>query len=298
MNTTRRSFIRRTTAILAGVAAAPTLFAAEGRKRSLRKAVMWNTIGYPGTVMDKLKALKFAGFDGFEAESHMNQDEVMRALDETGLKCASVCGKYHWGKPLSSPDEKVRAEGLDALKQTLRDAKRYGAKSVLLVPGTARNGVTYQECWDRSIAGIKQVIPLCEETGVKIAIENVWNEFLMKPQQAKDYLDAINSPWVGWHFDIGNHLKFGPSEEWVKVLGKKILALHFKEYGNELDANGKAKGFNVKFLEGSNHWPAIMAELDKVGYNGWAITEMPGNQTKDAESLKEFSSRLDRILAS
>jgi hexulose-6-phosphate isomerase len=120
----------------------------------------------------------------------------------------------------------------------------------------------------------------------------------MKPQQAKDYLDAINSPWVGWHFDIGNMIKFGPSEEWVKVLGKKILALHFKEYGNEPGPDGKVKGFSVQFLEGSNHWPQIMAELDKVGYNGWAITEMPGNQTKDAESLKEFSSRLDRILAS
>src|SRR5215210_122988 len=122
MNTTRRNFIRATTGVVAGFAIAPTLLSAEAKKRSWKKAVMWNTIGYPGTVMDKLRALKAAGFDGFEAESHMNQDEVMKALDETGLQCASVCGRDHWKKPLSSPDEKVRTEGIEALKQTIRDA--------------------------------------------------------------------------------------------------------------------------------------------------------------------------------
>jgi L-ribulose-5-phosphate 3-epimerase len=228
----------------------------------------------------------------------MNQDEVVRALSETGLKAASVCGSRHWSKPLSSPDEKIRAEGLAALKQTIRDAKRYGATSILLVPGVARNGVTFQECWDRSIAGIREAIPLCEETGVKIAIENVWNDFIMKPQQAKDYLEAINSPLVGWHFDIGNHIKFGPSEEWIKVLGKRILKLHIKEYSTKPDASGKAPGFGVKLLEGDNHWPAIMAELDKIGYRDWGITEQPGGQTKDEASLKEFSAVLDQVLAS
>jgi sugar phosphate isomerase/epimerase len=82
------------------------------------------------------------------------------------------------------------------------------------------------------------------------------------------------------------------------MLGKKILKLHIKEYSTKPDASGKAPGFNVKLLEGDNHWPAIMAELDKCGYNGWAITEQPSAQTKDAESLKEFSARLDKVLAS
>ena len=299
MKTSRRQFLQNTATLVAATTFSAPLFAAgEKPKRQIKKAMMWGTIGYKGSVLEKCQALKAASFDGVEPDSHMNQDEVVKALEETGLKAASVCGSRHWSKPLSSPDEKVRAEGLDALKQTIRDAKRYGASSILLVPGVARNGVTFQECWDRSIAGIRAAIPLCEETGVKIAVENVWNDFIMKPQQAKDYLDAIDSPWVGWHFDIGNHIRFGPSEEWIKMLGKKILKLHIKEYSTKPDASGKAPGFNVKLLEGDNHWPAIMAELDKCGYNGWAITEQPSAQTKDAESLKEFSARLDKVLAS
>ena len=294
MKTSRRHFLQRIGTALAGTALVTPLFAAEAKtKRQLKKAIMYDTIGYKGTVLEKFLALKAAGFEGVELSSHMNQDEVMRALDETGLKAASVCGSKHWSKTLSHQDEKVRAEGLEALQQTLRDAKRYGATSILLVPGTVNKDVTYEQCWERSIAGIRAALPLCQETGVKIAIENVWNNFIMKPQQAKDYLDAINSPFVGWHFDIGNMIKFGPSEEWIKVLGQRILKLHIKEYGT-----APGKGFGVKFFEGDNHWPAIMAALDKVGYTGWAITEQPGNQTKDAESMKEFSALLDKVLAS
>ncbi|HEY0550218.1 MAG TPA: sugar phosphate isomerase/epimerase family protein [Verrucomicrobiae bacterium] len=299
MKTSRRQFLQSTTTVLTAAAIGAPLFAAEEKpKRQLKKAIMWGTIGYKGTVMEKCRALKAAGFEGVEPNSHMDQDEMVRALEETGLKAASVCGDRHWGRPLSSSDEKVRAEGLEALKQTIRDAKRYGATSILLVPGKVEKEVTFEQCWERSIAGIRQAIPLCEETGVKIAVENVWNNFLMKPEQAKKYLDEINSPWVGWHFDIGNHVRFGPSEEWIKVLGKRILKLHIKDYSTVADAAGKQKGFGVKLLEGSVNWPAVMSELDKIGYTGWAITEQPGAQTKDAESLKEFSATFSKVLAS
>lgn len=307
MNTSRRRFLQ-TGARFAAVTAlgAPLLgglgcSTARGARaggRQLKKAIMWDTFGMKGTVLEKFRALKAAGFHGVEASSHMNREEVAKAYRETGLLAASVCGSRHWTKTLSHQDEKVRAEGVEALKHTIQDAKHYGAPTVLLVPGVVNKDVTYDQCWERSIAGIRAVLPLCEETGVKIAVENVWNNFLMKPEQARDYVDAINSKWVGWHFDIGNHIRFGPSEEWIKVLGKRILALHIKEYSTKTDASGKAPGFGVKLLQGSNNWPAIMAELDKIGYAGWAITEMPGSQTKDEATLKEFSATLDQVLAS
>jgi L-ribulose-5-phosphate 3-epimerase len=290
MKSTRRKFIRSSGMILAGGAFGARFAVAQEKKRRLQKAIMYATIGFKGTVMEKFRAVKAAGFEGVEAMSHMNQEEVVKAYEETGLKCASVCCATHWDKTLSHPDEKVRAEGLEGLKQALRDAKKYGGSSVLLVPGVARNGVTVQQCWERSIAEIRKAIPLAEELGVKIAIENVWNEFIITPEEAKRYLDEINSPQVGWHFDIGNMIKYNAPESWIAVLGKRILKLHVKEYS-------KAKGFGVKFFEGSNNWPAIMAELDKIGYTGWAITEQPGDQTKDAEALKEFSQALDKVLA-
>ena len=295
----RRQFLIQSSTAAVLAAAAPQFLLAEDKpRRQIKKAVMYGSLAYKGTVLEKFRALKEAGFDGVEPNSHMNQDEVVRALEETGLKAASVCGSHHWGKPLSHPDEKVREEGLEALKQTIRDAKRYGASSILLVPGVVNKEVTFEQCRERSIAGIRKALPLCEETGVKIAIENVWNNFIMKPEQAKEYLDEINSPWVGWHFDIGNHIKFGPSEEWVKVLGNRILKLHIKEYSTKPGPDGKVPGFNVKLLEGDDHWPAIMAELDKCGYKGWGITEQPGEQSKDVAALKDLAQRVDKIFAS
>ena len=242
-------------------------------------------------MLEQFRAVKAAGFEGVEPMSHMQQDEVLKALEETGLKAASVCCNTHWNKPLSHPDDKVRQEGLEGLQQALKDAKRYGATSILLVPGKVNKDVSYDDCFKRSALEIRKALPLAEELGVKIAIENVWNDFVTKPEQAKAYLDEINSPLVGWHFDIGNAVRYGPPETWIPVLGKRILKLHFKEFS-------KLKSFKVKFFEGDNNWPAIMKALDDIGYDGWGISEQPGEQSKDAEALKDLSERMDRVFAS
>src|ERR1039457_4355707 len=147
----RREFLKTSAGALALTALAPGAFAAEEKtpeaaapKRAIKKGIMWATVGIKGSVLEKMKAIKEAGFEGTEMMSHMDQDEVLRARDATGLTIPSVCGRDHWSKPLSHPDPKVRAEGLEALKQTLRDAKRYGASSVLLVPAVVNKDIAYR----------------------------------------------------------------------------------------------------------------------------------------------------------
>jgi L-ribulose-5-phosphate 3-epimerase len=288
----RRDFLSTYGSMCAAGVLAPLARAVNSSKeRRIKKAIMYGTIGYKGTVLQKLQAVAAAGFEGVEPMSHMNQDEVLKALDETGLKAASVCCYTHWGKPLSHPDPKVRQEGLEGLQQSLKDAKRYGATSVLLVPGIVNKQITYDDCFKRSVAEIKKAVPLAGELGVKIAIENVWNDFITKPEQAIAFLDAIDSPMVGWHFDIGNVLRYSPPETWIPVLGKRIVKLHVKEYS-------QFKKFDVQFLEGDNHWPAIMKALDEAGYAGWGISEQPGGQSTDAAALKDLSGRMTRIFAS
>ena len=292
---TRRHFLQLSASAAAAAVLSPSFLhaadAAPKKKRALKKAMMGGTIGLKGSLVEKYKALKAAGFVGVEPMSHMNQDEVVKALEESGLKAASVCCGTHWAKPLSAPDAATREIGLEGLRQSLQDAKRYGATSVLLVPGVVNKEVTYDDCWKRSIEEIRKVIPLASDLGVKIAIEDVWNGFILKPEEAVRYLDEINSPMVGWHFDIGNVIKYNAPETWIPLLGKRILKLHIKEFS-------KAKGFGVQFFEGDNNWPAIMKALDDIGYEGWGITEQPGDQTKDVAALTEFSSRLDRVFAS
>jgi hexulose-6-phosphate isomerase len=289
----RRSFLNLT---LAGAAAA-SLSVSAAPKRMLRKAIMHSTIGVKGSVLEKYRVMKEAGFEGVEPMGGMDREEVLAALKETGLKAASVCCHTHWVKPLSAPDEGTRKIGLDGLIQSLQDAKAYGASSVLLVPGVARDGVSYQQCFDRSIVEIKKAIPVAQETGVKIAIENVGNNFIMSPEQAVQYLDAINSDWVGFHFDIGNAGRVGPAEKWINALGKRILNIHVKDYTAKRPEPGERPGPRPKLLDGDTNWPAVMKALDAANYIGWGISEQPGEQAADLESARDLATRMDKIFA-
>jgi L-ribulose-5-phosphate 3-epimerase len=297
----RRQFLTAAGGVAALSALAPGVLNAQDKataaKRNLKKGIMWATVGLKGSVLENMQAIKNAGFDGVEMMSHMDQEEVLKARDQTGLVIPSVCGRDHWGKPLSNPNPTVREAGLEALKQTLRDAKRYGATSVLLVPATVTAEVSYADAYTRSQAEIRKAIPLAEELGVKIAIENVWNQFLLSPLEAARYIDEFKSPAVGWHFDIGNVITYGWPEQWIQILGKRIQKLHIKEYSRKKrDNEGLWKGFQVPFLEGDNNWPAIMQALDNIGYTGWGIAEQGGGDSP--EGLKDLSDRMTKIFAS
>ena len=292
----RRSFLRATAGVAATAALLPHDLAAAS-KRSLRKAIMYSTIGMKGTVLEKFRAMKEAGFEGVEPLGGMDRDEVLAAFKATGLHAASVCCHTHWEKPLSAPDEATRKIGLEGLLHSLRDAHAYGATSVLLVPGVARNGVTYQQCFERSIAEIRKAIPVAQETGVKIAVENVGNNFLMSPEQAVEYLDAIHSEWVGWYFDIGNAGRVGPAERWIQVIGKRIFRIHIKDYSAKPADPATRRRAPLKLLDGDTHWPAVMKALDDAGYSGWATSEQPGNQAADVETARDLAQRMERIFA-
>lgn len=298
---TRRDFLRAGGASLVLATATTHLLAANETptpaKRTFKKAIMWGTVGMKGSLLEKMKAVKAAGFDGVEMTSHLDQAEVLKAREATGLEITSVCGERHWKLPLSHPDPKVREEGLAALKQTLRDAKAYGADSILLVPGVVNNEVNFDDCWKRSIEQIRLAIPLAEELGVKISIENVWNNFITTEDKAVSYVDEIKSPWVRWHFDAGNIIRYGDPIAWVKALGKRITRVHIKEYSRDraMRSGDVWAGFKAPLLEGANNWAGIMKALDEIGYRDYLITEQGGGDSP--EGLRDLCQRLEKIIS-
>ncbi len=266
-------------------------------KRSLKRGIMWGSIGVGKTILEKFQAAKLAGFDGVEPMSHLDRNEVLKARDVTGLIIPSVCNALHWKFLLSDPDPKVREEGVAALRVSLEDAKAYGADTVLLVPGRVSETVSYDDCWKRSVEEIKKVIPLAEKLNVKIAVENVWNNFLLSPMEAALYVDQFQSKMVGFYFDCGNILVYGWPEQWIKILGSRIAKVHIKEFSRKIaDKQGKGAGFGVKLLEGDVNWPVVMKALDDIGYSNWTTIEQPGGDTP--EGLKDLSDRLIKIHAS
>ncbi len=301
--TTRREFLKASA--LAAVALPPLAGAqgtsvAAGKKRQIKKGMMYGSVPGSLPLLEKFKLIRQAGFEGVEVNSGMDQAEVLQARDATGLVIVSVVDAVHWEKSLADSKPEVREEGRKGLETALHDAKVYGASSVLLVPAVVNEQVSYDEAYSRSVAEISKATGLAEELGVKMAIENVWNHFLLSPLEAARYIDEFHNPALAWHFDVGNVINTGWPEQWIRILGARIYKLHLKEFSRKKrDQEGLWKGFEVEYLEGDNNWPAVMKALDEIGYQGWGTAEPAywPSGVDLATRLGQVSRKLDEILA-
>lgn len=295
MSLDRRSFLRVGAAVAAGALVAPVAASGAPRRRQ-RLAAKLNMVEAEGSLTERFRILAGAGFEGVELDSPNDFDtaEVLAARDATGLVIHGVVDSAHWRQPLSDPDPAVRAAGLAALHTAIDDAHAYGASTVLLVPAVVNKHVSYADAWTRSVDGIREALPHAAERGVRIAIENVWNGFLLSPLECARYLDAFESDHIGAYFDVGNVVNFGWPEHWIAALGPRILKLDVKEYSRtKRDQEGPYAGFRVPIGEGDCDWPAVRAALAAVGFEGWATAEVPGG---DAAHLADVRTRMERAL--
>lgn len=267
---------------------APGIGAGQPRPR-LKKSLKIGMVGVEGDLRTKFQAAKDAGFDGIELDSpnDLSLRQVLDAKEATGLDIPGVVDSVHWTKPLSDPDPEVRAAGAAGLEQALRDCKSYGGETVLLVPAVVRREISYSDAYERSSLEIRKLLPLAEELGIKIAIENVWNDFLLSPLEAVRYVDEFESANIGWYMDIGNIVKLGWPAQWLRILGPRVFRLDIKDYS-------KKEAWFCGIGEGDSDWAEVMRALQDIGYHGWASAEVRGG---GAERLVEIRERMDRVFA-
>jgi L-ribulose-5-phosphate 3-epimerase len=288
--TDRRSFLGAAGAALAAASfpgQVRTAAAADEAKSPWKKAFMLGSLN-EGPPLPVFQLLKEAGFEGVELISPNKLDvkEVQAARDQTGLIIHGVSGSRHWRDTLADPDPNVVARGMDAIRQEFADCQAYGGTTVLVVPAVVNKKIHYREAYERSQQNIRNLIPDAEKHGIKIAIEEVWNKFLLSPVEFARYIDEFASPWVGAYFDVGNIVEYGYPEEWIRELGKRILKIHIKEYA-------KPKRFDYPLGEGEIDWNAVRTALREVGYEGWITAEVGlGN----LESMKDVVRRMNKLL--
>ena len=312
---TRRDFLAASAAVGAGLALAGRLDAAPW-KTTLHKAMI------DGPSEDVLNAWKAAGFEGMESshwQASPQQAAAARKMAESlGMRIHSVL--LGWGN--MNGGDAALADSVAKMETALWAAQGYGADAVLYVPCRI-GGMPMPEAWefdirfddktghlkqvvagdnskyqkyieahdhavDTSREGVQKLIPTAEKTGVIIALENVWNNLWVKPDTFTNFVASLNSPWVRAYFDIGNHVKYAPPQDWIRALGKLLVKCHVKDF--KLNADGRGGDFcNIR--DGSIDWPAVRSALEEVGYHGWMTIE-GGNL-----SLQEHSKRLDLIIA-
>jgi hexulose-6-phosphate isomerase len=163
------------------------------------------------------------------------------------------------------------------------------------VPAVVDPQTSYKDAWDRSIVAIKKVVPLAQELKVIIAIEEVWNKFLLSPLEFNNYVDSFRSPWVKAYFDVGNVVLYGYPQDWIRTLGKRIVKVHLKDFRFRRPQGGGGGNVAefVPLREGDINWPEIYKALSEIGYQGTATVEVRGGG--EAE-LREISRRVDLIL--
>jgi L-ribulose-5-phosphate 3-epimerase len=263
-------------------------FSVSADKLEIKFALKYGMIKEKGlSAQEKFQLVKDLGYDGIEVNGPTgNREELKAASEATGLPIHGVVCSTHWKLQLSDPNPDTRAKGLEGFKQAIRDAKFYGASSVLLVPGKVTKNTSYEQCWERSIIEIKKALPLAKELNINILLENVWNDFLTTPEETLRFIKELNSDLVGSYFDIGNTVRYNPPASWAPVLGKKIMKLDVKPYIIQPEGGNVWKGFKAKIGQDSNDWPAVCKSLKAIEYAGWATAEVDGgNKERLAEIL-------------
>ena len=297
---TRRHFVQSTTAAAAAI---PLLSSTTALAQSsthetaglpIKKTLKIGMINVEGSLADKFRAARKAGFDGVEMNSPgMNVDETLAAIRETGFPVDGTVCSTHWQIRHTSSDADTRAKALADLQTAIRDTHAVGGNTALLVVGHGQDGPE-DEIWPRAIENIRKALPLAAELGVFIAIENVWNHFLYNhdgdANQTADkfvkFVDELNSPWVGMQFDIGNHWKYGSMGDWIRTLGRRIVKLDMKGFS-------RADNKFTKIGEGDLDWADVRKALAEIGYTGWAAAEVGGG---GPERLAEIANNMDRAL--
>ena len=263
------------------------------------------------SVEESLKLAKDAGFDGIElalneeGETSLKSDEkefarIRKTADDLGITISSVaCGLY-WNYSLTDDDRAVREKAQTIVKKEIDMAHALGCDTCLVVPGTVcadfvdpTKVTDYQDAYDRSLETFLNLKEYAESAKVSIGLENVWNKFLTSPIEMKEFIDKINSDYVGSYFDVGNVLFNGFPEHWIKILGKRIKKVHFKDYRKEA---GALYGF-VDLLAGDVNYPAVVKALNDIGYDGWVTAEMiPNYKTYNDALIYNTSNSMDKIL--
>jgi hexulose-6-phosphate isomerase len=290
---TRRTFVAAS-GIAAAAAAADTT---TPERLPIKKAVLYSMLPKTLSPLDRFQLARDCGFEQIECgttDDPHEADALLEASKKTEVRIHSVMNRDHWKYPLSSSDADVVGKCVAGLKTSLHNAKLWGADTVLLVPAVVGPDTTYKQAWERSQKQIRDILPLAEELKIIIAVEEVWNKFLLSPLEFARYVDDFHSPWVKAYFDVGNVVIWGYPQDWIRTLGSRIVKLHLKDFSFRQNPEIKKRVPDFVMLrEGDIDWKDVHRALHEIAYRGSATVELNGG---DAAYLRDVSRRVDLIL--
>ena len=264
----------------------------------MKKGIVYSCLPN-GEPRERFEIAARAGYHGVEIPgtpraadgAYQSELETYKAAAQaSGVEIPSIMANTHWSHPLSSNDAAVRRHTAEAIAADIENARRVGANTVLVVPGVVNDETTYEEAWKNSLQELRQLAKIAEEHKITLALENVWNKFLLSPLEFRQYLQEVNSPFVKAYFDAGNILMYGVPQHWIRTLGDFVHRVHVKDFR-------RAERQFVHLLHGDVPWAQVMKALREVGYESYVTVELPPYPQLPDQMAIDSSHALDRILA-
>jgi hexulose-6-phosphate isomerase len=259
----------------------------------MKKGICYGCLPRDWSEEEKFRLAKRAGYDGIEIntlEDPADREKVSALARAVGLELPSVMHTALWQKPLSSPDEETRQAGLANLRSTIDTAKAVGATTVLVVPAVVTETQPYRQTYELSLRSLREIAPYAEGQNIQLAVENVWNRFLLSPKEMEEFLSEVGSSHVGLYFDCGNILAYGYPQLWIRELGHLIRKVHVKDFDTQ------SRTFK-HLLQGSVNWPEVRLALREIGYDDYLTAELPLYPTYSDQMVLDTSHHIDRIIA-
>jgi len=275
------------------------------RSTQLKKSInAWSVD--PETGFEAMfRQLSAAGFEGIELnvdgangsahslsmDTHEARLAEIKALSEQyGLPVVSVATSL-WGK---MPMTEISSRAL--LEQQLKCARALGARGILTVPGGMSDTVSLTRAYENCAASLRAWLPLIEEYGLFVGLENVWNTFFTSPFDMLGFIDELGSPLVGAYYDVGNVTAFSRTEDWIEILGGRIGLVHVKDFKRNGGAN--SGGTFCALGKGSVDWSRAVPALRSAGFGGYLTAEVFRENGQSYEDFyHEISQALDQIIS-
>lgn len=241
---------------------------------------------------DVLKLCQEAGYETLElfflegGDLDINLSD--EAIQQVGAQCraagidiVSLLAWYKERGSFLSPTLEKRVAARRSLLRALEIASLLGVKTTLLHPGSLESQGSYLQTWDTFIQEMRAIVGEAADRGVTIAVENVWNKFMLTPMEARELLDAVDHPNFALYLDTANLMPFGFTEHWIRDLGDKIAMVHFKDFI-------RSEHRFVDLMDGDTDWASVMAALREIGYTGSVIHEVAGDRDKQLEMARRM----------
>lgn len=241
-----------------------------------------NQAGFPtDDFTETCELLASAGYEGIEPNYTSDgpitypegRRKMKRATETHNLSIPAVSTVRHWEYPLSSLDETTRQKSLEIGRKMIDAAVVLEADDVLIVPAVIDPGAPYKRCYDRALESVRELARYGAEHGIRIAVENVQNDFLYSPSELRKFVEAAAEAGpVSVYFDVGNGLRGGLPDRWIKELGELISKIHIKDW--------LIDDHRVTYpLQGDVDWPSVIDALETIDYEGWITAEVPPYET-------------------